>query len=299
MPVQVPDQQRTRAALPSGPPGRRQAPASGVSVAKASASPSARLRAESGGTCAWGGRTAIGERNVADAQHVVAQRGGNDVGDGAGRRVDGEDCAQEARALDPPAEDDPVATEDERARAAAKSRTGSGPRPEGPARARPSARPSTPIASPAPTTVIRSACRPTAMEKRTSASSRKASGLAASVSTAKSEKGRGPAGSGSGQIASNASAAPSTNGNAAVRTVQAQTTANERVDQRASAPHCRSADDGEDERRRRYRRHGEELDSREQRGEGVVKQAVGDEAVAPTCQKLFQSAKPWRMKIAR
>ena len=43
----------------------------------------------------------------------------------------------------------------------------------------------------------------------------------------------------SAQIASSAKAAPSANGNAAERTIPAQTTANVRLDQRAAGPHSR------------------------------------------------------------
>ena len=69
-------------------------------------------------------------------------------------------------------------------------------------------------------------------------SSRKASGLAASVSAASTAK-RQERLVCSAQIDSSASAAPSANGNAAEKTIPHQTTANVRLDQRAVGPHWR------------------------------------------------------------
>ena len=74
------------------------------------------------------------------------------------------------------------------------------------------------------------------MPTTTSTSSRKASGLAEVVSTASPANRHGRRAC-SAQSASSASDAPSANGNAAERTMPAQTTANVRLDQRADGPH--------------------------------------------------------------
>ena len=113
---------------------------------------------------------------------------------------------------------------------------------------------------------------------RTTTSSRNASGLAASVSAASAAK-RQRALACSAQSASSASAIPSANGNAAERTIPAQTTAKLRLDQRVVGPHSRQSDDGERERGERDRRDRQQPDP-EDRRERVVEQAVRDEAVA-------------------
>ena len=79
---------------------------------------------------------------------------------------------------------------------------------------------------------------PSPIPARKIASSRKASGLAATVRTASTPNcHRLPAWS--AQRASSASATPRANGNAAEMISPAQTTANVLLDQRASGPHCR------------------------------------------------------------
>ena len=78
---------------------------------------------------------------------------------------------------------------------------------------------------------------PSPIPARKIASRRNASGLAATVRTASSPNNqRLPAWS--AQIASRPSAIPSANGKAAEMTRPAQTTANVRLDQRATGPHC-------------------------------------------------------------
>ena len=78
---------------------------------------------------------------------------------------------------------------------------------------------------------------PSPIPTRKIASSRNASGLAATVSTANTPKcQRLPAWR--AQSASSPSANPSANGNAAEITSPAQTTANVRLDQRATGPYC-------------------------------------------------------------
>ena len=67
-------------------------------------------------------------------------------------------------------------------------------------------------------------------------SRRNAIGLAAAVSAATAAKRHGRR-AWSAHSASRASAAPSANGNAAERTIPAQTTANVRLDHRARGPH--------------------------------------------------------------
>ena len=88
------------------------------------------------------------------------------------------------------------------------------------------------------TSVRRSCQRATPNPASTSASSRNASGLAASVSAASRPKRQSfrPC---SAQIARSPSAAPSAKGKAAEKTIPAQTTANVRLDQRVVGPHCR------------------------------------------------------------
>src|SRR5437016_6031423 len=80
--------------------------------------------------------------------------------------------------------------------------------------------------------------RASATPARTTTSSRNATGLAASVNAARAaNRQRAPACS--AQSASSASAIPSAKGNAAESTIPAQTTANERLDQRVVGPHSR------------------------------------------------------------
>jgi hypothetical protein len=82
--------------------------------------------------------------------------------------------------------------------------------------------------------------RESATPASTTTSSRNATGLAPSDSIASAAKRqRRPACS--AQIASSASAKPSANGNAAERTIPAQTTAKLRLDQRAVGPHSRQS----------------------------------------------------------
>ena len=111
-----------------------------------------------------------------------------------------------------------------------------------------------------------------------SASRRNAIGLAAAVSAATAAKRHGRR-AWSAQSASSASAAPSANGNAAERTIPAQTTANVRLDQRALRAPFLPHQHGEGQRRGRDGRDRQQADPERGR-ERVVEEAVGDEAVA-------------------
>ena len=142
-----------------------------------------------------------------------------------------------------------------------------------------SSRPKAAIVSAGASSARRSSQRAIPKPASRSVSSRKASGLAASVSAASTAK-RQERRAWSAQIASSASAAPSANGNAAENTIPAQTTANVRLDQRAVGPHCRETITANASAAVETVATASSLIPKSA-AQRVVERAVGDEAVAP------------------
>ena len=219
------------------------------------------------------------DRRIADAQHVLADRARDRERAEAGDEVDDVHPPERPGALDAPGERDPERAEDQRRqqllpreRVLARAGEGAPERDLDAGRRRRSSAP-----APAGRAAPPSARSRTPASRRVS--SRKASGLAASVSAASTAK-RHERRAWSAQIASSASAAPSAKGNAAEKTIPAQTTANVRLDQRAVGPHCRETITANASAAVETVATASSRIPK-QRRQRVVERAVGDEAVAP------------------